>query len=120
MSSPAKQPGSEVAIFQAWLEQLQSVQSICTQGQWSIAQQQYQDVQQVYQTQIVTLNLLKSKPQHQRLLTEIHRRLRLLETQLLFLKTARSPTKQQQQRTLAIEHLSAILELAQAILGNDE
>ncbi|MEM8638874.1 MAG: heterocyst frequency control protein PatD [Cyanobacteria bacterium P01_G01_bin.54] len=119
MSSPTEKPESEAATLLAWLEQLQSLQTACRQGQITIAQEQYQVVHQVYQTQIVTSALLGSGSQNQRLLTEIHRRLRLLETQFLFLKAARSPAKQQQQQTLLVEHLSAILEFGQAILAEN-
>lgn len=111
-------------IMTQWLGQLQTLQFACT-AKTSAAidplalTQQALVIKQIYQTQIVGLDCFETHPQGQGILTEVHRRLRLLETQGLFLKTARSSAKQQQQQQLMGEHAYAILTLMQALQRPD-
>lgn len=108
-------------IVMQWLAQLNTLQSACA-PQTSIEfdalalTEQALEVKQVYQTQIVGLDYFETHPQGQAILTEVHRHLRLLETQSLFLKTARSVAKQHQQQQLMGEHVYAIVNFMQAVL----
>lgn len=115
---------TELETIDYWLGQLQTLQSACThqsviEADILALMQQASEVQQVYQTEIACLAFFENHPQGQAILTEVHRYLRLMETQCLFLKTARSPAKQQQQQTMLHQHVSAIFELMQALLLSD-
>ncbi|NEO84831.1 MAG: heterocyst frequency control protein PatD [Spirulina sp. SIO3F2] len=115
---------TELETINHWLGQLQTLQSTCTHQSTIAADslalmQQASEVQQVYQTEIACLALFENHPQGQAILTEVHRYLRLVETQCLFLKTARSSAKQQQQQTVLGQQISAIIELIQALLSSD-
>lgn len=108
---------SPVEPLQAWLAKIEQLQSALPQLAFkpSMLQTQYSEVQQVYQTQITCLDVFDTHPKGQSVLTEIHRLLRLLNTQFLFLQTARSPEKQQQRRQLLGEYLLNIVQLVQLL-----
>lgn len=103
--------------LQAWLAKIRQLQSALPQLaiQPSRLQTQYLEVQQVYQTQITCLDVFDTHPKGQSIHTEIHRLLRLINTQFLFLQTARSLEKQQQQRRILCEHLSSVTQFIQLL-----
>ncbi|MBD2580022.1 heterocyst frequency control protein PatD [Oscillatoria sp. FACHB-1406] len=83
--------------------------------------EEFTAVQQLYQEKIVTLSHqgidFASAPRYQSLQTEIHRTLRLLQADLLFLKAARkSDTVLERQRT-CLQHVKQLIGYCSAILN---
>ncbi|WP_139276518.1 heterocyst frequency control protein PatD [Spirulina major] len=77
----------------------------------SMAQKRFVVIKQVYQTTILRLDLERLDPQSRSIVTELHRLIRLLETQLMFLKSARTEAAIALRQQQTLEHLNHFIQL---------
>jgi hypothetical protein len=77
----------------------------------SMVQTGFLEVKQVYQTTILRLDLESLDAQSRSIVTEMHRLMRLLETQLMFLKSARTEGAITQRQRQILEHLNQFVHL---------
>jgi len=85
--------------------------------------QRGQEIQYYFQSEILSLSLSEldslQVPLVRSLYTEIHRSFRLLQTDLLFLKTAQTPVLQSQKRQAVGDRLQTLQGYCQMLLNAD-
>jgi hypothetical protein len=80
----------------------------------------YQQVQQIFASQIATLSADEiapdSTPRWQSIQTELHKQMRLLETDMMLLQASRSPATSQRRISGVRDRLSTLMQYCQALL----
>jgi hypothetical protein len=104
--------------FQQALEQLFQTLTVAD-GQEAELQGRYQNVQQLFQSQIATLSAEDFAPEHaprwQSLQTEIYKQMRLLETDMMLLQASRSSTTSQRRVLSVCDRLNTLIQYCEAL-----
>lgn len=105
--------------FQRALEQL--LQCVADQQkEGTVLRERFQDVKQVFQRQIATLNIDDIAPESvsrwQSLQTEIHKQMRLLETDVMLLLSSRSLATSQRRTAGVCDRLNILIQYCTALL----
>lgn len=105
--------------FQGALKQLQTMLDIAD-GEKTELREGFQNVQQLFQHQIVTLSTdeLDSDciPRWQSLQTEIYKQMRLLQTDMMLLQAARNPATSQHRISGLRDRINTLIKYCQALL----
>ncbi len=109
--------------FQQALEQLQTIVN-STDLRLPALQAKYQEVQQLYVSQIVSLSVDDVAPDYtsrwQSFQTEIHRQMRLLQTDILLLQASRSSATTLSRTSVASDRINSLIQFCQALLQQPE
>ncbi len=105
--------------FQHALEQLRKIITL-TELEGAALRDSFQNLQQLFQRQIATLSASElvpdDAPRWQSLQTEIHKQMRLLETDILLLLCARTPGTAQRRVGAVRDRLNTLIQYCEVLL----
>lgn len=108
--------------YEEWLQTLERLKNRVERG--VNLSEEFTGVQQLYQEKIVTLSHegidLAIAPRYQSLQTEIHRTLRLLQTDFLFLNAARQSATVRERQRSCLQQIERLIGYCRAILNLGE
>lgn len=108
--------------YQAFQQALEQLRKTITVTDWEGAalRDRYQNVQLLFQSQIATLSADDLAPEHaprwQSLQTEIHKQMRLLETDMMLLLSSRSSATSQRRLLSVRDRLNTLIQYCEALL----
>ncbi|NEP03019.1 MAG: heterocyst frequency control protein PatD [Symploca sp. SIO2E9] len=115
-------PQSHSQRYQEFQQALKQMYETAAAKDWHFAglREQFQELQQLFKSQIVSLSSDNLSPDYasrwQSLQTEIHKQMRLLDTDLMLLQASRSSARSLSRAASVRERLNTLMVYSQAII----